>query len=115
MFQKMLQGGGGGGLTLGALVEADTSQEVGMIKTYNGSYTATEDCVMRGAISSSSNYAAFITRVSESEEYAIVYGTNVKIGLNANIIGLFIPKGTTLYTRNRSDGSYDVKFYKLLN
>lgn len=95
---------------------------LGSITTYNGSWTATEDCVMFGYVTGSAATAAQV--MFDGEVISMVYGDSgpvrATIGMNAlgaNIsyakYGMFVPKGTVVTTRNSSATTYWLQFYSI--
>ena len=114
MWQRAISGSGGGsGITS---IIPDTSRLLGSITTASGSYTTTEDCIMAGKISSTSGGWAQIYKDSATQANQIlgVNGSLVFGFTNENLTtvgkgGMFIPKGTTIVTRDRF--TYDLRFY----
>ena len=110
--------------------QIDTSKLLGSITTEGGSYTTTQDCGMVCKMSTL-GYQAFVCMNGDTSKQLISSNTsqggisaNAKIGFdnNDNLDGyaMFIPKGTTLTTREHTwaagtySNTYDVRFYKLI-
>ena len=87
------------------------SAVLGSITTYNGSFTPTEDCWCIGTMTATTSQS---THVYINNKVIAKGGS----GINATVIyPVFFPvkAGQTVKTRNVSDQSYDLSFYKLLN
>ena len=99
----------GGGIT------ADLNNQIHSITTRNASWTATEDCIMIGAMRMTNNTAAQVSlngeiAVSMETTQALTH-TYARVGYGN--IGFAIPKGTVVTTRNASGGEYKLYFYKV--
>ena len=110
---------GGGGITLANLLYNASKTLLGSITTYNGSYTTTEDCVMYGYGKSSSGSAPYI---KAGDDFILIGNGSAMewyIGYSSSSLatpdgyGIFVPKGTTITTRNVSNNTYNIRFYSL--
>ena len=98
---------------------ADMDNLLGSITTKGGSFTATQDCIMIGTASGS--YAAFVYIDGTTSDDYIIQPTagsgqsrSAIVGNENKGIGMAIPKGSVITTRS-DYGSYDLKFYGILN
>ena len=114
--------GGGGAPTLSQLLYNSSKTLLGSITTYNGSYTATEDCVMYGygkGVSNNYSPMIYIDGVVSVLPNASGSAITVYIGYSSTSLaapdtyGMFIPKGATITCRNRSEQIYNLEFYSL--
>lgn len=97
---------------------------LGSITTYDGSYTATQDCVMYGYAKGASNGSvspiiylndepSMFANSSSSGLWQLYIGYSTSANTDPDTYGVFIPKGTTVKTRNQSGQTYNLKFYTL--
>lgn len=108
--------GGGGAPTLDQLLYNSNKTLLGSITTYGGSYTATEDCVMYAKCSTTSGSSLDITINSKtvlSGNTTLLAGYYSKTDSAPTGYGVFIPKGTTVNTRNTSGMAFSLDFYTL--
>ena len=99
---------------------------LGSFSTAGGSYTATEDCVMYAYISGKSDNNTTPYLMIDGEIFILAHGYSgnghrARIGMNSTSgsfpdiysVGMYIPKGATISSRNASGQGYDVRFYTL--
>ena len=101
-----------------ASIEPNTNNLLGQITTVNGSYTATEDCIMCGMIKNSggdkgaqiniNGYPALIA-YHASTGNACAYVGNVTVANSK--VGMYIPRGSVVTSSNI--GTYSIKFYSI--
>lgn len=87
---------------------------LGSITTYNGSWTATENCIMIVDVIKAGNSSGYNAMVYVNGNYVIsVYDQSNAGGSigNSNGYGIPISKGDVVTTRNQSGQTYNVKFY----
>ena len=124
LFRSSSSNGGGGAPTIEQLTYNANKRLLGSITTYGGSYTATEDCVMYGygKATSGSTSGAYLSANSASSDIFIMsagttnafyIGSNSTPGTNPTGMGMFIPKGVTVYARALSNQTFNLKFYSL--
>lgn len=114
-------GGGGTNITLDKLLYSSSKTLLGSITTYNGSWTATEDCVMYGygKASGSSTTSPMVYLNGSNCYFSNGSGSQFYVGYTSSALstpdtyGIFIPKGTVITTRNQSGQTYKLQFYTL--
>ena len=111
-----------GAPTLSQLLYNANKTLLGSITTYNGSYTATQDCVMYAYGKGSGSYSpyiyfndvvSFFSNCSSGTGYELYIGFTSASSTTPDAYGVFVPKGTTVKTRDRSGHTYRVSFYTL--
>lgn len=110
------------GIKLSQLFYNANKTLLGSITTYNGSYTATQDCVMYCKCVGDGTYSPIIyfngvvslwSYGTSGSKYSLWIGYENTSSTAPTLYGIFIPKGTVVTTRNRSSQTYDVRFYSL--
>lgn len=100
---------------MGGGVTADLNNQIHSITSGNASWTATEDCIMIGAMRMTNNTGAQVfldgNLVLTSAITQALTDSYARIGYGDK--GFAIPKGTVVTTRNASGGQYNLKFYKV--
>lgn len=115
---QIILGEGSGGINVTLDTISFTGKTLlGSITTKGGTYTATEDCLMGGVLTSTGSVQAFVA-FNGSTVFSVGDNKSARIGRSTTSVssndtyGMFVPKGTVVTTRT-DEGTPNLTFYSL--